>query len=142
MTENNNYLTEQTFRKFLEEEKRHHERDERAGAERGEQIKKILEKQASMQTSLDSISKWRVRTDRLLEKHSHFLYGNGEPGIDEVLRNINKWINEQKEERAKTKQLDKEITIMGIKTTAEIKIAIISGFFILLNGIVTWWLTK
>lgn len=102
----------------------HLQRLEHAGDERGRLI-------ASISNKIDSINKWRPTIDRKLEKHDHFLFGNGEPGIDEVLRNIDKWINEQKEEKSKTKQIDKEITLLGIKTTAETKVAIIQGIITL-----------
>lgn len=45
---------------------------------------------------LESISRWRIGIDRVIEKHSHDLYGNGKPGMDEVLRNLNSWVEEQK----------------------------------------------
>ena len=93
-----------------------------------------------MQTSMDSISKWRLNIDKIVGDHDHALFGNGEPGMDEVLRNINKWISEQKEQGAKTKQLDKEITLLGIKTTAETKLAIIQGFISLTGIVLTAWL--
>lgn len=65
------------------------EREIRAGAERGKQIDNIA-------SQMESITKWRLGVDRLIEKHGHTLYGNGQPGMDEILRNINDWVGDQK----------------------------------------------
>jgi hypothetical protein len=83
------YVTDKTFQEFLKEEKDHHARDEEAGAERGRQIDIANAK-------LDSISKWRVSVDDTLRKHNKTLFGNGEPGMDEILRELYKWMLEQK----------------------------------------------
>jgi|WetSurMetagenome_2_1015567.scaffolds.fasta_scaffold52991_3 hypothetical protein len=44
----------------------------------------------------DTIDRWRVQTQAKIEKHDKTLYGNGEPGMDEQIRGIHTWINEQR----------------------------------------------
>lgn len=140
------YVTSQQFDKFLKEETEHHERSEAAGQKRGEEISKINSK-------LDSIDRWRARTESTLTAHSDELkalrktmYGNGIPGWDEMLRTLYTDYQERKEADKEARKsgtlIDKEIRLMGIKMTAETRLAFISGAFILLNGVVTWWLSK
>jgi hypothetical protein len=52
----------------------------------------------------DTIDKWRAPVQARLEKHESTLYGNGVPGMDEQIRNINGWIEAQKELALKRKQ--------------------------------------
>lgn len=41
----------------------------------------------------DTVDRWRVQAQAKLEKHEHVLYGNGNIGMDEQVRNINNQIN-------------------------------------------------
>lgn len=36
----------------------------------------------------EDLEKWKKEVDENLKKHSKTLYGNGEPGMDEEIRNI------------------------------------------------------
>jgi len=38
----------------------------------------------------DTIDRWRVQYSTEQKRHSYTLYGNGEPGMDERIRNIEK----------------------------------------------------
>ena len=44
----------------------------------------------------DTMDRWRVTIQVEVDKHKHDLYGNGEPGMDERIRQINGWIDDQK----------------------------------------------
>ncbi|HET8669715.1 MAG TPA: hypothetical protein VFM05_03535 [Candidatus Saccharimonadales bacterium] len=50
-----------------------------------------------IKNKLDSIDRWRVKMQTEHEKHDKTLYGNGEPGMDEQIRNIVAWISRQDE---------------------------------------------
>lgn len=76
-----------------------------SGKERGLRIEKI-------DRNLESIDRWRVRMDTRIDKHDHTLFGNGEPGWDEVLRNVNMWIAEQKR-KEETNWSDTKKFILG-----------------------------
>lgn len=61
-------------------------------------IDRIEQQQAEQYRILSSID--RRLTPELLEKieqHDHTLYGNGQPGMDEQIRNIGAWIETQKQ---------------------------------------------
>lgn len=74
---------------------------EQAGDERGRKIDAVISK-------VDSVNKWRPSVDRKLEKHDHALFGNGEPGMDEMIRQLFTWMNEQKaKEQDKTGEIKK-----------------------------------
>ena len=45
----------------------------------------------------ESIDRWRAAIQSTMDKHSKTLYGNGEPGHDEMIRGIYGHIKEQKE---------------------------------------------
>ena len=45
---------------------------------------------------LESIDRWRVVWEEEKKKHAKTLYGNGDPGVDEMLRGVYAYINEQK----------------------------------------------
>jgi hypothetical protein len=81
MNNDNDYVTSRQFKDFVREQKEHNERVERSGDERGEHIQEIYRK-------MDSVDRWRVRADVLINKYNHTLFGNGEPGMDEMLRNV------------------------------------------------------
>ena len=49
----------------------------------------------------DTIDRWRVTMQVQIDKHNKTLYGNGEPGIDEQIRNIHLWMEAQKEKDRK-----------------------------------------
>ncbi len=51
---------------------------------------KITEAESLRRT--ESIDRWRAQVEAKQQKHDKFLYGNGEPGMDEVLRNTNREI--------------------------------------------------
>ena len=59
------------------------------GRQRGEEITQINRK-------MDSIDRWRVRADFSINKHDHTLYGNGEIGMDEMLRKLYEWMQASK----------------------------------------------
>jgi hypothetical protein len=124
------YVTTDQFDKFLKEETEHHERSEEAGRQRGLQIDRVV-------NQMDSILKWRVAINQKIDKHDHSLYGNGEPGMDEVLRNINRWIDEQKQKKSEVTAVEKEITLMGIKVSSETKIAVINGVVTIVAVVLT-----
>ena len=44
----------------------------------------------------DTLDRWRVQLQAKVDKHDKYLFGNGEPGMDEQIRNIGTWIGEQK----------------------------------------------
>ena len=44
----------------------------------------------------DSIDRWRVTVQARIDKHDKTLYGNGEPGHDEMIRDIYSFIGTQK----------------------------------------------
>ena len=46
---------------------------------------------------LESIDRWRAEAQAKQEKHEKTLYGNGQPGHDEMIREIFAFINAQKE---------------------------------------------
>lgn len=52
----------------------------------------------------DTIDKWRAPIQARQEKHDKTLYGNGVPGMDEQLRRIIEWIEEQKQKEFRRKQ--------------------------------------
>lgn len=53
--------------------------------------------QEQFRSKTDSWDKWRAIIQAQSEKHDKALYGNGEPGMDEQLRNIVAWMNKQDE---------------------------------------------
>lgn len=63
------------------------------GEERGRQLESIDHK-------LDSLSKWRIYIDKRIDKHQHTLFGNGEPGWDEVMRRLVVFVDKQEKKEA------------------------------------------
>ena len=55
----------------------------------------------------DTLDRWRVKVEAKQEKHDNFLYGNGDVGIDERVRNAER-------DLAEIKQLAKAIQPMVI----------------------------
>lgn len=53
---------------------------------------KIIEAEALRRH--ESLERWRVQVQAKQDKHDKTLYGNGEPGMDEVLRNTGKSMKE------------------------------------------------
>jgi len=48
-----------------------------------------------------------------LEKHNKTLFGNGEPGLDEIMRGVSAWIKEYKEtQKARQEKQDKYILLL------------------------------
>lgn len=41
----------------------------------------------------DTLDRWRVKTEARMETHHAALFGNGKPGLDEEVRNINRSLN-------------------------------------------------
>lgn len=48
---------------------------------------------------LDSIDRWRVKVETLIDKHDHALFGNGQPGMDEQIRETYRIIKEMQKEK-------------------------------------------
>lgn len=67
--------------------------DRKEGAERG----KLLQ---DVKASVDSIVRWRPHVERKIEKFDHTLFGNGEPGMDEILRRVVTFIDKQEKKEA------------------------------------------
>lgn len=76
MTTANSAVTRKQFADFLKEETAHHERQEGDVHEIKERV---------------------VSAESALKKHSSALFGNGEIGMDENIRNIWKWVETQQE---------------------------------------------
>ena len=111
------YITKSQFEKFLLEEQKHHIRDEN-----------------ELMRLRDTVDRWRVQMQSTIEKHHKTLYGNGEPGMDEILRNTNKsindlhaWMLEQKAVVKEDKKDVQELRLLGFKVSAERKSNIITG---------------
>mgnify|MGYP003440298558 CR=1 FL=1 len=87
----------------------------------------------------------------------------GQPGMAEDMRNVRADVEElirgQREEKIDTlkirkngferierlennQQTDKEIKLLGMKVTAETKIAIINGIFILISSLIAIWVSR
>jgi hypothetical protein len=81
------------------------EREIRAGAERGKQLDTIS-------NQMDSLSRWRVEIDQRLDKHSHTLYGNGSPGMDEMMRRVLAFV-ERQEKAEETRWSDTKKFVLG-----------------------------
>lgn len=48
-----------------------------------------------------------------LEKHNKTLFGNGEPGLDEIMRNVSAWIKDYKEsQKARQDKQDKYMLLL------------------------------
>ena len=48
-----------------------------------------------------------------LDKHNKTLYGNGEPGLDEIMRNVNAWIKRREEtDKLRTEKQDKYMMLL------------------------------
>jgi hypothetical protein len=151
------YVTSDQFNKFLKEETDHHTRNEAAGAKRGQQIDKILEKQGEMQTSIDSLYRWRKETDKASAAQSgeikelrKTMFGNGIPGWDEMIRAMYEDYKDRQKEKEEARKanakLDKETTLTKVKMSGEAKIAAIGGAFMLvssiLSALIALWLGK
>lgn len=50
---------------------------------------------------LDSIDRWRVKIETLIDKHDHALFGNGQPGMDEQIRETYRIIKDMQKEKEK-----------------------------------------
>jgi hypothetical protein len=77
----------------IEELKRLQEQDITDGRRREERINLVDGK-------LDSMHRWRMMADRKFEKYDHTLFGNGEPGWDEMLRRMNTFMDRQEKAKA------------------------------------------
>jgi hypothetical protein len=73
---------------------------------------------AQFESLKDTLDRWRVAIQNKTDKHDKTLYGNGEPGMDENIREILKYIVEQKEEKKKRREtwgkIQIPVTISGI----------------------------
>lgn len=88
---------------------------------------------------------------------------NGKPGMAEDLRNVRsemeKLIQAYAEDKSETmtirkngfdrlevlenrQQIEKEVKLLGMKVSAEAKIAFINGMFILLSSLIALWVSK
>jgi hypothetical protein len=76
----------------------------------------------------DSIDRWRAEVKNRLDEHHHALFGNGKPGMDEMLRKITEWVEDQKS-KEKERWSDWKKFIVG------------AAAFIL-NTMLAFWLSK
>lgn len=102
------YVTSKQFEDFLKEERDHHDRQEDRVLDVEKRVLEVHNTLTVLQSSLES----DIR--RRLDKHSKTLYGNGEPGIDEQIRDIYKWIQEQKKKEADKSEDIKKYIFWGI----------------------------
>src|SRR5574343_457737 len=90
--------------------------DDYVTSKRFEEIDEIIRK-------LDSIDRWRVRTESAVDKHHHTLYGNGDKGMDEMMREVHTWIVKQNEGWSNAQKAAAGILLFAINTILAIWIA-------------------
>lgn len=95
---------------------------------------------------LDTLERFRADMTGEVKKIRKVLYGNGEPGWDEMLREL--WADLQERKAAEheavkeAKRQDKEIKLGTMRISAELKMALINGAFVLFGILLTWWLHR
>jgi len=68
-----------------------------------------------------------------LDKHNKTLYGNGEPGLDEIMRNVNAWIK-RREETEKTRNEKQDKYMLLLVSTA---VGMVATF---IGGVLMWFI--
>jgi hypothetical protein len=56
------------------------------------------------QALADTIDRWRATVQAKLDQHHKTLYGNGEPGMDENIREILKYIKQEQEVKQRRRE--------------------------------------
>ena len=82
----------------------------------------------------DTLDRWRVTIQVRQDEHHKFLFGNGEPGMDETLREVRKFMQEADEkEKARDKERrDAQLYYMRLTVGT----ALSSLIIMLINGVV------
>ncbi len=86
------YITEATFSKFLEEETKHHK-------EADDRVRAVEVQVAAVGQQVAAVGMQLTAQQPQIALHHKTLFGNGQPGMDELLRQLVAWMNEQKEEK-------------------------------------------
>ncbi len=81
------YVTTEQFEKFLEEERDHH----RAADDR---VRAVEVQVAAVGQQVAALGLQLAPVQKQLEQHHKTLYGNGEPGMDEIMRRVVKFMDE------------------------------------------------
>jgi hypothetical protein len=91
---------------------------------------------------LDSITRRLVALQAEQDKQHKTLYGNGEPGWDEMLRDMSKRLAKLEDDLQEKRNADKDVRLLGMKVSADLRMTIINGTFIMAGIVVTWWLNQ
>lgn len=95
------YVTTKQFETFLREEAEHHAKDEEYMRSVGVQVAAVGQQVAGLGVQLST-------SQRIIEKHDKDLYGNGEIGMDERLRQIGEWMERWDAKEIENKEKVKE----------------------------------
>lgn len=96
----------------------------------------------SIARQLESSDRWRAVTEKRLESIHKTLYGNGEPGWDEMLRDISRRITKLETDSTAKKQDETSVRVAGMTLSAGLLKAVIDGLFVLLGVLAGQWLIK
>ena len=83
-----------------------------------------------MKRLTDTLDRWRVSMQSKIEKHEKSLYGNGEPGMDENIRNLVK--SQQEYQKALQEEKDQRQWLYR----ATVGAAISTMFMLIVNGFI------
>lgn len=104
----NDYVTSKQFDDFLHEEREHHDRQEARVGDVERRVSDVHNAVVDLRAHMER--EYKARLDR----HAKTLYGNGEPGMDEQIRRIYEWIEEQKNAAKDGKAEIKKYVFWGV----------------------------